>query len=170
MQATKTIQAILNKNSYNKKTPVGVVEMCYIVDQSTTPAYSLWLHELQQARLPCPLLSPGICANSCPLSPWCHPTISSSDLPYSSCPQSFPKVFSSSTGASASASVPPVSIQGWFPLGLTGLISVLSKGLSRVFSSAQHSLWSNSHLYMTTGKTLALTILTFAGKVMSLAF
>ena len=83
-------------------------------------------------------------------------------------------------GASASASVLPMNIQGWFPLGLTGLISLKSKGLSRIFSrttvqkhqffSAQPSLWSNSHLYMTTGKTIALTRWTFVGKVMSLLF
>ena len=106
---------------------------------------SLWPHGLQHARLPCPSLSPGVCSNSCSLSWWCHPTISSSVIPFSSCSQSFPasesfpmsQLFTSSghsIGASASASVLPMSIQGWFPLGFTGSISLLSKGFSRVFS------------------------------------
>ena len=104
---------------------------------------SLQAHRLQHARLPCPSLSPGVCSNSCPWSHWCHPTISSSVVPFSSCLQSFPapgsfpmsQLFTSggqSIGASASASVLPVNIQGWFPLGLIGLISLQSKGLSRV--------------------------------------
>ena len=99
---------------------------------------SLWPHGLQHPRLPCPSLSPEICSNS-----WCHPTISSSGIPFFSCPQSFlasgsfpvSGLFASGVhniGASASASVLPVTIQGWFPLGLTGLI-LLSNGLSRVF-------------------------------------
>ena len=106
---------------------------------------SLWPHGLQHARLPCPSLSPGVCSNSCSLSWWCHPTISSSVIPFSSCSQSFPasesfpmsQLFTSSghsIGASASASVLPMNIQGWFPLGFTGSISLLSKGFSRVFS------------------------------------
>ena len=107
---------------------------------------SLWPHELQHTRLPCPSLSPRVCLNSCPLSRWCHPTISSAVIPFSSCPQSFPASGSfpmswlfafggQSIGASALASVLPMNIQGWFPLGLASLISLLSKGLSRVFSS-----------------------------------
>ena len=129
---------------------------------------SLWPHGLQHARLTCPSSTPEACSNSCPLSQWCCLTISSSVVPFSSCPQSFPaSVFfpmsplfpsgSQSIGASASASVLPVNIQGWFPLGLIGLISLLSVGLSRVFSSttvgkhqffvAQPSLQSNSHIY-----------------------
>ena len=103
-------------------------------------------HGLQHARLPCPLPSPGVCSNSCPLSHWCHPTISSSVIPFSSCLQSFAasgsfpmsRLFTSgsqSIGVSASASVLPVNIQGWFLLGLTSLISLQSKGLSRVFST-----------------------------------
>ena len=102
---------------------------------------------LQHARLPCPSLSPRVCSKSCPLSWWCYVTILSSVFPFSSCPQSFPasgsfpmsRLFTSggqSIGASASASVlPGLNIQGWFPLGLSGLISLLSKGLSRVFSN-----------------------------------
>ena len=121
---------------------------------------------LQHARLPCPPPTPGACSNSCPLSQWYHPTISSSVIPFSSCLQSFPasgsfpmsQFFTSggqSIGASASASDLPMNNKGWFPLELTGLISLQSKGLSRVFSSttvqkpqffsAQSSLWSNSH-------------------------
>ena len=129
---------------------------------------SLRPHGLQHARLPCPSLSPRVCSNSRPLSQWCHPTISSSAAPFSSCLQSFPasgffpmsQLFTSggqSIGASASASFLPMNIQGWLPLGLTGLISLLSKGLSRVFSSiivqkdqffgAQPSSQSNSHIH-----------------------
>ena len=107
---------------------------------------SLWPHGLQHSRLPSPSPSPRVCSNSCPLSWWCHPTISSSVVVSSFCLQSFPasgsfqmsQLFTSgspSIGASASASVFPINIQGWFPLGLTGLISLQSKGLSRVFSN-----------------------------------
>ena len=107
-------------------------------------------HEWQHTRLPCPSLSPGICSNSFPLSWWCHPTISSSVSPFSSSPQSFPAsesftmswLFASggqSIGASASASVLP--IQGWLALGWVGLISLLSKGLSSVFSST--TVWKH---------------------------
>ena len=107
---------------------------------------SLWPHGLQHIRLPCPSLSPGVCSNSCPLSRWCHPTISSSVIPVSSCLQCFPASGSfpmsglfatggESFRVSASASVLPMNIQGWFPLGLTGLISLQSKGFSRVFSN-----------------------------------
>ena len=128
---------------------------------------TLWPYGLQHARLSCPSPIRGACSNSCPLSQWCHPTISSSDIPFSSClqscpaPGSFPmrQFFTSggqSIGASASTSVLPMNIQGWFPLGLIDLISLQSRGLSRVFSSttiqkhqfltAQLSLWSNSHI------------------------
>ena len=129
---------------------------------------SLWPHRLQHARLPCPSPSPGACSNWCPLTQWHHPSILSSVIPFSSCLQSFPvsgsflmsQLFTSggqNIGTSASASVLLVNIQDWFPLGLTGLISLLSEGLSRVFSStmiwrqqffdAQPSLWSNSHIH-----------------------
>ena len=122
---------------------------------------SLRPHRLQHARLPCPSPSPGACSNACPLSQWCHPAISS-------CLQSFPasgsfpmSQFSASSGqsirVSASASVLPVNIQDWFPLRLTGWISLQSKGLSRVFSNttvqkhqffgAQLSSQSNSHIH-----------------------
>ena len=101
---------------------------------------------LQHARLPCPSLYPRVCSNPCPLRQWCHPTISSSVGPFSSCPQSSPasgsfpmsRLFTSGSqniGASASLSVLPMNIEGWFTLGLTYLISLLFKGLSIVFSS-----------------------------------
>ena len=107
---------------------------------------SLWPHGLQHARLPCPSPTPRTYSNSCPSSRWCHPTISSSVIPFSSCLQSFPasgsfpmsQFFASgaqSIGASASASVLPTNVQDWYPLGLTGWISLQSKGLSRVFSN-----------------------------------
>ena len=109
-------------------------------------ADSLRSRGLQHNRLPFPSPSPGICSNSCPPSQWCHPTISSSVILLFSCLQSFPtsgsfpmsQLFPSggqSIGASTSASVLPRNSQGWFPLELTGLISLLSKGLSKVFSS-----------------------------------
>ena len=116
---------------------------CYSV---TKMSNSLWCYELQHASLPCPSLSPRVCSNSCPWSRWCHPTISSSVIPFSSCLQSSPasgsfpmsQFFASggqTIGVSASASVLPMNIQDWFPLGLIGLISLQSKGLSRVFSN-----------------------------------
>ena len=105
---------------------------------------SLWLHGLQCARLFYPSPSPGVCSNSCPLSQWCHPTISPSVVPLFSCLQSFPasgsfpmsQLFTSGgQRIGASASVLPMNIQDWFPLGLTGWISLQSRGLSRVFSN-----------------------------------
>ena len=135
---------------------------CSVLSNSLQP------HGLQDARPPCPSLSTGVCPNSCPLSQWCYPIISSSVIPFSSCPHFFPasgsfpmsQIFVSdgqSTGASASAPILPMNIQDWFPLGLMGLISLQSKRLSRVFSnttvqkyqfsSAQPSLWSTSHIH-----------------------
>ena len=106
---------------------------------------SLRPHGLQHDRPPCPSPTPGVHPNSCPSSQWCHPAISSSVVHFSSCPQSFPasgsfqmsQLFASgsqSIGVSASTSVLPMNIQDWFPLGLTGWISLQSKGLSRIFS------------------------------------
>ena len=139
---------------------------CSVAESS--PA--LWPHGLQHTRLHCPSPSPGVCSNSCPLSRWCHRTISSSLVPSSSCllsflaSGSFPMswLFTSggqSIGDSASASVLPMNIQRWFPLGLTSLISLLSKGLSRVFqhhSSKASILWHSaffivqlSHVFLT---------------------
>ena len=129
---------------------------------------SLQPHGLQHARHPCPSPTPGVYSNSCPLSQWCHPTISSTVVLFSSCLKYFPVsgsfpmswLFSSggqSIGGSASTSVLPMNTLCWFPLGLTGLISLLSKGLSRVFSnttvqkhpffSAQPSSQSKSHIH-----------------------
>ena len=153
---------------------------------------SLWSHEPQHVRTPCLSRTPRVYTNSCPLSQWCHPTISSSVVPFSSCLQSFPasgsfqlnQLFVSggqSTGVSASTSVLPMNTQNWSPLGWTGWISLQSKGLSRVFSNTtvqKHQIFSTStffivqlsHPYMTTGKTIGLTRRTFVDKVMSLLF
>ena len=129
---------------------------------------SLRPHGLQHARIPCPSPTPRAYPNSCSLSQWCHPTISSFVIPFSSRLQSFPasgsfqmsQFFASggqSIGISASTSVLPMNSQDWFPLGWTGWISLQSRGLSRVFSnttvqkhqyfSAQLSLYSNSHIH-----------------------
>ena len=112
---------------------------------------SLQLHELQHARLSCPSLSPGVWANSCPLNQWCHTVVASSVALLSSCPQSFPapgsflvsQFFASGVQSigSPSASIFPTNILGQFSLGVTGLISLLSKGLSRVFSST--TIWKH---------------------------
>ena len=124
-------------------------------------------HESQHARPPCPSPTPGVYSNSCPLSQWCHPAISSSVVPFF-CPQSLPASVSfpmsqlfawgdQSIWVSASASVPPMNTQDWSPLGWTGWISLQSKGLSRVFSNTavqkhqffgtQLSSQSNSHIH-----------------------
>ena len=150
---------------------------------------SLWPHGLWHSRLPCPPPSAEACSNSCPLSQWCHPTISSSVVPFSSCPQSFPasgsfpmsQLFTSdgpSIGVAASTSVLPMNTQDWSPLGWTGWISLQCNGLSRLLqhyssnvSIHQHSAFfivQLSHPYVTTGKTITLTRWTFVGKVTSL--
>ena len=129
---------------------------------------SFWPHELQHARPPCPSPTPGVHSDSCPPSPWCHPAISSSVIPFSSCPQSLPASESfpmsqfftwggQSTAVSALASFLPKKSQGWSPSERTGWISLQSKGLSRIFSNttvqkhqffgAQLSLSSNSHIH-----------------------
>ena len=129
---------------------------------------SVWPHELQNTRPPSPLSTPGVHPNPCPLSQWCHPTISFSVIPFSSCPQSFPSSGSfqmsqlfawggQSTGVSASSSVLPMKTQDWSPFGWVGWITLQSKGLSRVFSnttvqkhqffSSQLSLQSNFHIH-----------------------
>ena len=129
---------------------------------------SLRPHGLQRTRPPCPSPAPRTCSNSCPLSRWCLPTISSSIVPFSPHHQSFPasgsfpmsQFFASggqNIGASASTSVLPMNIQDWFPLGWTGWVSLQSKGLSRVFSNttvqkhqffgARRSSQSNSHIH-----------------------
>ena len=165
----------------------------FMVQFSSIQSLSLvWLFEIPRTGFPCPSPTPGACSNSCPSSRWCHPTMSSSVVPFSSCPQSFPasgsfqmsQFFTSggqSMGVPALASVCPVNIQDWFPLGLTNLISLLSEELSKVFSNttvqkhqffgAQLSLWSSSHIHIRPlEKTIALTRWTFVGKVMSLLF
>ena len=110
---------------------------------------TLWPHGLKHQG-PCPSLLSGVCSNSCPLIPWCHPTILSSITLFSSFPQSFPASGSfpmswlfkwGGQNIRASASVLPMNIQDWFPLGLTGLIPLLSKGFSRVFSST--TIWKH---------------------------
>ena len=134
-------------------------------------------HEPQHTRPPCPSLTPRVYPNPCPLSQWCHPTISSSIIPFSSCPQSFPASGSfqmsqllasgsQSIGASASTSVFPMNIQDWSSLGWTGWISLQSKGLSRVFSNT-HALRYEalpaqscfSHLLFFTDASLLLSYL-----------
>ena len=144
---------------------------------------SLWPHGLQHARPPCPSPTPRVHPNPCPLSQWCHLTISSSVIAFSSCPQSFPasgsfpmsQLFASSgqsIGVSASTSVLPMNTQDWSPLIWTGWISLQSKGffksLLQHHSSKASILWypaffivQLSHPYMTTGKTIALTRRTF---------
>ena len=122
---------------------------------------SLWPRALQHTRLPCPSPTPKAYSNSCPLTRGCHPTVSSSVIPFSSCLQSFPAsgsfpmsyFFASggqSIGVSASASVLPKNIQDWFPLGWTGWISLQSKGLSRVFSNTtvQKQQFFGAQLYL----------------------
>ena len=152
---------------------------------------SLWPHELQHARPLCPSPTPVVHPNPCPSSRWCHPTIPSSVVPFSSCPQSLPasgsfqisQLFTSggqSIGVSASKSVLPMNTQDWSPLGWAGWISLQSKGLKSLLqhhSSKASILWRSaffrvqlSHPYMTTGNTIALTRWTFVGKVMSLLF
>ena len=139
---------------------------CSVVSDSLQP------HGPQHTRPPCPSSTPGVHPNPCPLSWWCHPTISSSVIPFSSYLQSFPESGSfpmsqfftigrQTIGVSASASVLPMNIQDWFPLRWTGWISMQSKGLSRIFSnttvqkhqffSSQFSLWSNSHIHLAIG-------------------
>ena len=158
----------LNRCFFAKKTcrrssSVQLVQFSYSVASD-----SLWPHGLQHTRFPCPSPTPRAYSNSCRSSRWCHPTISSSVVPFSFHLQSFPAsgsvpvspFFASgsqSIGVSASTSVLPMNTQDWFPLGWTGCISLQSKGFSRVFSnttvqkhqffSIQPSLWSNSHIH-----------------------
>ena len=143
-------------------------------------------HGLQHAKLPCPSPAPGAYSNPCPLSRWCHPAISSSVVPFSSHHQSFPasgsfpgsQLFTSGgqrIEISASASVLPMNIQDWFPLGLTGWISLQSKRLSSllqchisktsILQCSDFFIVQLSHPYMTTGKTISLTRWIFVDKV-----
>ena len=129
---------------------------------------SLWPHELLQARPPCPSPTPGVHPNPCPLSRWCHSTISSSIVPFSSCPQSFSasrsfpmiQLFASggqSIRVSASTSVLPMNTQDWSPLGWTGWISLQSKGLSRVFPNTTVQKHHSSVLSFLYSPTLTST-------------
>ena len=151
---------------------------------------SLQPHELQHTRLPCPSLSPGVCSDSCLLSQWCHPTILSSIIPFSPCPQSFPESgsFQRISSSHQAAKVLELQLQHqsfqwifrvdflydwlvWSPCNPRD-----SQGFSNTtiwkhqFFRTQPSLWSSSHIHMTTGKTIALTIQTFVSKVLSLLF
>ena len=145
---------------------------------------SLRPHESQHTRPPCPSPTPGGHPNSCALNQWCRPAISSSVIPFSSCPQSFPSSGSfpvswlfisggQSIGTSASPSVLPVNIQGWFPLGLTVWSPCCPGNSQESYPSSQFKSVSSlvlifmvqfSYLYMTTGKTIALTISTLSAK------
>ena len=156
------IHASIHSFHQNRLIIDSVQFSCSVVSDCLRP------HEPQQARPPCQSPTAGVYPNLCPLSQWCHPTISSSVVPFSSCPQPFQtsgsfqmsQLFTSggqSIRVSASASVLPVNVQDWSRLGWTGWISLQSKGLSRVFSNTtvqkhqffgtQLSLWSNSHIY-----------------------
>ena len=148
---------------------------------------SLRPHESQHARPPCPSPTPGVYSNLCPSSWWCHPAISSSVVPFSSCPQSLPASGSfpmsqhftrggQSIGVSASASVLPMNTRGWSPLGWLDILAVQGtlKSLFHHHSSKSSILWHSAfftvqllHPYMTTGKTIALTRQILVGKVMS---
>ena len=146
---TKLWEWLIYGNQFIIGCKIVIIQLSFLLIvqfSSSVVCDSLWPHGLQHARLPCPSPTPGTCSNSCPLSRSCHPTISSSVVPFSSCLQSFPASGSflvsqfftlgdQSIGVSASASVLPMNIQDWFALGWTGLISLQSKGLWRVFSN-----------------------------------
>ena len=135
-----------NLGTLRKYASVSPIFLCSVQFSLSVVSDSLWHHEPQHARPPCPSPTPGVHPNPYPSSQWCHPTILSSVVPFSSCPQSFPasgsfqvsQLFASgsqSIGVSASASVLPMNAQDWSLLGWTGWISLQSKGLSRVFSN-----------------------------------
>ena len=148
--------------------PQQFSRVCSVQFSCSVVSDSLWPHELQHARPSCPSQTPGVYSNSCPSCQWCHPAISSSVVPFSSCLHSFPasgsfpmsqlfKWGGQSIAVSASASILPMNTQDWSPLGGTAWISLQSKGLSRVFSNttvqkhqffgAQLSSQSNSHIH-----------------------
>ena len=152
--------------SFSKDLPLKMEPRDLVQFSHSVVSDALQPYGLQHTRFRVHHQTPGAYSNSCPLSSWCHPTISSSVVSFSSCPQSFPasgsfqmsQLFASggqNFGVSAATSVLPMNTQDWFPLGWTGWISLQSKGLSRVFSnttvqkhqffSAQLSLWSTSH-------------------------
>ena len=148
-----------------------MIHLWFIKDDSSVQfnrsvmSNSLQPHEPQHARPPCPTQTPEVYSNSCPSSRWCHPAISSSDVPFSSCPQSLPasgsfqmsQLFTwggQSIGVSASASVLPMNTQGWSPSGWTGWISLKSKGLSRVFSTLLGIIINRDHFHSQTCLTV----------------
>ena len=148
MVLEKTLESPLDCKEIQPVHPKGDESWVFVGSESEVAqlCLTLWPHEPQHSRPPCPSSTPGVHPNPCPLSRWCHPTISSSVVPFSSCPQSFPAsrsfqmnhLFTSggqSIGVSASTSVLPMNTQDWSPLGWTGWISWQSKGLSRVFSN-----------------------------------
>ena len=152
---------------------ISVQFSCSVVSDSLRP------HGRQHARPPCPSPTPGVYSNSCPPSRWCHPTISSSVIPLSSCLQSFPASGGQSIGVSATASVNEYSELISFTIDSLDLLAVQGtlKSLLQHHSSKASILWCStffivqlSHPYMTTGKTIALTRWTFIDKVMSLFF
>ena len=159
-----------HKKSRNKNFPIFFMENSFCLNYNSVQfscsvlSDSLRSPGLQHARPPCPSPTPGVYSNSYPSSQWCHPTISSSVVPFSSHLQCFPasgffsmsQFFTSgqSIGASASTSVLPMNIHDWFPLGWTGLISLQSKGLSRVFSNTTVQSINSSVLSFLYGSTL----------------
>ena len=181
---------VLGKSLSLDEGPVLMIGFSSVQFSCSVVSNSLRPHELQHARPPCPPPTPGTYSNSCPSSWWWYPAISSSVVPFSSCPQSLPATGSfpmsqfftwggPSTGVSASASVLPMNTQDWSPSGWTGWISFAVQGTlksllqhhSSKASILQHSAFfivQLLHPYMTTGKTIALIRQTFVGKVMSL--
>ena len=181
----------LYKNLYLNFPYFWLIQFSSVQFSQSVVSDSLRPHGLQHAMPPCPSPTPGVYSNSSPLSWWCHLTISSSVIPFSSCPQSFPasgsfqlsQLFESggqSIGASASASVLPMNTQDWSLPGWTGWIFLQSKGLSRVYSnttvqkhkffSAQLSSPSNSHIHTWLLEKYSFDQTTFVGKIMSLLF
>ena len=163
---------------------MDLAEILKVVVVQSLSRVRLWFHGLQHIRLPWRSPPPGVCSNSCSMNQWCHPTISPSVIPFSSCPPasgSFPMnwLFTSggqSIGASASASVLPMNIQDWSPLVLTGLLSLTLQSLLQHHSSKGSILWCSaffmvqlSHPYMITGKIIALTLQIFVGKVINVS-
>ena len=164
-------QAVWRKNKVKFQKKLYLLFNYLLLFSCSVVSYSLRPQGLQQVSLPCPSPSPLACSNSCPSSQWRHPAVSSSVVPFSSCPQSFPASGSFPVSQLFTFKWPKywsfsfsiilsMNIQDWFPLGLTGLISLLSKRFSRGFSSTtvrkcqffitQTSLWSNSHIHSVT--------------------
>ena len=158
METQKKSQSNLEKEKWSWKNQPSDYIISLVQFSRSVTSDSLWLHGLQHTRPFCPLPTPGVYSNSCPLSSLCHPTISSSVVPFS-CLQSFPisgsfqmsQLFASggqSTGVSASTSILPMNIQDWFPSGWTGWISLQSKGPSRVFNTTVKRPYYKALLYI----------------------